>query len=182
MSRVVIKLFIGIAVVVAASGEGQCANRVPVRGKGQGIFYPNPNRTGGRFVASGPISHLGMTQGRGSLVLSNQKLLPGGRVQFDFKSDQTLQAIAAANKDEIHFTYSGKVVLTPVGVDPTTREPIFTARWTVPFIVRGGTGRFLKVSGRLDTIADNAPFKLSDGAWPFSWTQTGSMTSVGRSR
>ena len=125
---------------------------------------------------------MGTTQGRGSLTLSNQKILPTGQIQFDFASDDQIQAIAAANKDEIRFTCQGKVVLTPVGLDPKTGDPLFTARWTIPFLVYGGTGRFSNVTGKLDTVATNSPFKLSDSHWPFTWTQKGFLTSVGSSK
>jgi hypothetical protein len=156
------------AVVLVALGAGvreTCAQEVPYKTKGTGVYSPAT----GDFSGTGTGTHMGKHSFFGNVMTSKT----ADPLVFNFSLTAPQQTVAA-NGDVLYFSGSGQVQLYPLDSTFTT----FTAIWSGQYEVVGGTGRFANVApgGQpLQVTATNDPFALSDPEWTFSWTVEGEI-------
>jgi hypothetical protein len=148
-----------------ATAPASFAQIVPYKGSGTGIYFP----TKGDYGGSGVATHLGSLTFAGHLVITGADGLV-----FDFETTVP-QVNKASNGDELRFTLSGQVELTPLDDTFTT----FIAIWSAKGVVVGGTGRFAHAGPAhqpLDIVAINSPFTFADPFWSFSWQVDGKIS------
>jgi hypothetical protein len=158
-----------LCALAASLAPGRAHAQVePFKVSGRGIvdFIPLIPGQAAPHNADGTATHLGRYHAEGLVRLDYFT----GPTTAEFSSAEPV-VFTAANGDELHFDYAGKVELVPLG------GGLFVTVWVAEFTpAAGSTGRFAKViGGSFIMTAVTDPFTPGDTDIAYAWEGSGTL-------
>jgi hypothetical protein len=161
-----LRLAFAASCVVLSADATRADEKIQLDGKGTGVYIPatgyyygpGEEKTLGPLIFNGTIE----TEPTGPLTFSFQNLGRG-------TSDETLHEAIYEDGSSVSVRFQGTAELIPID------NGNFTAVWLGVMEIVRGTGKMRGAKGKLDVVAENKPFKLTDPFWEFEWIWSGEI-------